>query len=507
MNKWQDIKWRQLLWRDIPNGALICYLILTAVFYTLVTAYFPTQNGDNIEHLHSSFLVATGHVPYRDFFQHHNPLLWYVFAPLMLLFAYDTTIAEISCLISFLVFLKSLTYVYKIGHEFLESRFWSLFAAGVIMAPGIKFYAIDLRPDNYMVCCFMAGLYYYFCYLKEKKSIHLVGAFLLFVLSFLFAQKAIFPLAILGLTGLYFWCNKEIYTRDMLKALILPIVVLSGFLFYLYHYDILRLYFISNYTFNLNLVQGFEFSKVVTLPLYMKVLMFFAWFGCAGWMAAKNRYLGILCLLFVSEFFQRLFYFSPYSYYYWLLLYLGGLCAIVTWKYLDEKLFFLRFVSIGTLLFMLWNACTFSFALWQENASMRYLPDYVTRRINRCDYVFNGDGMMYNIFAKDPAYYWQLIGQLDVIGEETGIYPKPNVNELILKYKPKIIFGRSYFNKFSDESGRKDIVHYVDPKIVEKYYEPTVFYPIYELKKEYDERSCKWDTLLQEWRYDENDVK
>ena len=57
---------------------------------------------------------------------------------------------------------------------------------------------------------------------------------------------------------------------------------------------------------------------------------------------------------------------------------------------------------------------------------------------------------MYNLFGKDPAYYWQLIGQLDVIGEQTGIYPKPDINALILRLKPKFVYGKSYFNKFSD---------------------------------------------------------
>ena len=39
-----------------------------------------------------AIVVWQGQVPYRDFFQHHNPLLWYLFAPVTQLFYRDTAI-------------------------------------------------------------------------------------------------------------------------------------------------------------------------------------------------------------------------------------------------------------------------------------------------------------------------------------------------------------------------------------------------------------------------------
>ena len=108
---------------------------------------------------------------------------------------------------------------------------------------------------------------------------------------------------------------------------------------------------------------------------------------------------------------------------------------------------------------------------------------------------------MYNLFGKDPAYYWQLIGQLDVIGEQTGIAPKPNINELILRLKPKFVFGKSYFNKFADESGKMEIVHYVDKDIIQAFYNPTKFASIYQLKPEFDKRKCVRDPLTGRWKF------
>ncbi len=487
----------------VPVAALTLDLVIMAVLCALVLAYVPTQNGDNVEHIHSSFMVAQGQVPYRDFFQHHNPLLWYLFAPLVKLFAYNTTISEVVSLISFLVFLKSLVYVYRLNAEFLSNKFWGLAAAAAIAAPGYKLYAIDFRPDNYMVFCLIGGIYYLFSYLKEPKIYRLTAAFLWFFISFMFAQKALFPLAVLGCCVLYFWRRGEIKTNDLMKAMILPILGMCGFIWYLWHYDMIELYYLSNYTFNLNLVEGFERGKIVGLPTLMLLWICLGFAGSVVGAISGNKYWRIFIVLFVSEFLQRKLYFSPYSYYYWLLVYFAVLCGIPFLFLLDAKNRSIRFLFVVVLYYFLGKAIFYYHESILHSMDKPYLPDYITRRITPCDYVFNGDGMMYNIFGKDPAYYWQLIGQLDVIGEKTGISPRPDINNLIMQLKPKFIFGRSYFNKFASESGHPQVVHYVDQGLVNRYYQATPFGVIYQLKPKYDKRKCVQDVATGMWRYQE----
>ena len=65
----------------IVSAILVLYYIgfmVWTIFYT------ETGNGDNVEHLHSTWLISQGKIPYKDFFQHHNPLLWFVFSPLLI---------------------------------------------------------------------------------------------------------------------------------------------------------------------------------------------------------------------------------------------------------------------------------------------------------------------------------------------------------------------------------------------------------------------------------------
>ena len=67
----------------------------------------------------------------------------------------------------------------------------------------------------------------------------------------------------------------------MAKALVFPLTGAAAFWGYLCYYDMVTLYYASNYTFNLNLVQGFEMTRIVDFPPYMAVLMWLGFFGAA----------------------------------------------------------------------------------------------------------------------------------------------------------------------------------------------------------------------------------
>ena len=106
--------------------------------------------------------------------------------------------------------------------------------------------------------------------------------------------------------------------------------------------------------------------------------------------------------------------------------------ALAILKKLDDKNRLIRVICVVGVCVVLNTSYKFYMKLIDESDGKDYMPDYITRKITPCDYVFNGDRLMYNMFGLDPHYYWQLIGQLDVVGEKTKIVPKPNMNELIL---------------------------------------------------------------------------
>ncbi|MCX6340370.1 MAG: hypothetical protein NTX71_10730 [Candidatus Aureabacteria bacterium] len=64
---------RSVSMQGISKRAFILFMLLWVVFLAV-------QQGDNFdesEHAHDAWLMGcAGKRPYRDFFQHHNPLLW-----------------------------------------------------------------------------------------------------------------------------------------------------------------------------------------------------------------------------------------------------------------------------------------------------------------------------------------------------------------------------------------------------------------------------------------------
>lgn len=55
--------------------------IALSVIGFLLLAYFGGYNPDEIEHMHVTYLMNNGHMPYRDFPQNHLPIFWFILLP------------------------------------------------------------------------------------------------------------------------------------------------------------------------------------------------------------------------------------------------------------------------------------------------------------------------------------------------------------------------------------------------------------------------------------------
>jgi hypothetical protein len=71
--------------RGFREPACVLALALLGGLFFFRLANFRTRwfNPDELEHMHVSWCIAKGMVPYRDFFEHHTPWLWYMLAPLL----------------------------------------------------------------------------------------------------------------------------------------------------------------------------------------------------------------------------------------------------------------------------------------------------------------------------------------------------------------------------------------------------------------------------------------
>ena len=111
------------LLKDFDETAFCHALKVFIKIAFLVILYGAIFSGfqivDEFEHLHASWLISIGQLPYRDFFEHHHPLLWYVSAPIVSLFYNNVIIFYIMRGVGFLVSFITLIYIYKIALFFI----------------------------------------------------------------------------------------------------------------------------------------------------------------------------------------------------------------------------------------------------------------------------------------------------------------------------------------------------------------------------------------------------
>ena len=478
--------------------------IIFAVFLSFWILFnHQPKTGDDVEHLHSAWLVFNGKVPYNDFFQHHNPLLWYIYAPLLGFMAYDIAVFDVVRIISTLILFLNLYIIWLIVKRFMSNSYMaSLISIASIFPSYVIYSGQDFRPDNYMVFCLILGLFYLLSYLDQHKVKSLVISFSLFALSFFFMQKIIFTLAVVGLIVVYLLIKKQININDFLKALILPLVMVVIFLSWLYYHNIFERYWLSNFTFNLYIPDVYGGLVEKTKPEFYVVgliaLLSSVYFLIKGSVSQR-----IISILWLMEALQRMFYFSLDRHYYYQLQLFNGLMAgpilwLIVRRYNFVSLLVLGVSYLGCYIFG--QYCVNNKLLPQYH---RYVtPKYVIEQTNRCDTVMNGYGITYSIFAKDLTYYWNLNGQLDVIGDKIGLAPLHDINRVIEENLPRIIYTGPYWNEKLRKQNINVWVHLVSDDIKHKYYRQSLFVDMFILKDEYqNRRRCRYDVNTKQWDY------
>lgn len=228
-------------------------------------------NVDEREHLYASYMVFNGYVPYRDFFEHHHPLLWYLFAPFLIWFKNSPEIWYVMRGFGVGVNIGILYFIYKIC-VFLGLKKKEAFG-GCLLYLGFEAIwngGIEFRPDNLSVLFEVGGVYYFFEYVKKRDFGKLIVSYMLFLLSFLVMQKMIFSLIVMGAIILFLPRENKNIKKEMLCFLI-PLECFVAYLFYLYYAGALKDYFELNWLLNWELsFYGWLYERFVfIIPIVM----------------------------------------------------------------------------------------------------------------------------------------------------------------------------------------------------------------------------------------------
>ncbi len=480
---------------------LIWSLLLYAVGFALWTVlYTETGNGDNVEHIHSTWLVAHGKMPYRDFFQHHNPLLWYIFAPFITFFSNILTLLDVAHLVGIIGGMLTFYVVYKIGvNFFVHSRYAVLLSLLGVCPPYFYIYCFNYNPDTFMALFYAIGLYALFSFWKNGKLATLCGAFMAFFVSFLFTQKVLMIFAVLGILSLFVFYHNKTPLKDILYALLLPLLCLVLFITFLYSQNALELYWLSNYPFNVKMQDYYGYRKIDVAEFQMLIpAVVCACISILCFAKAANKYFKIIAVLFIIELLLRCFYFAISPYYMLpLMIYMVCLNSVLFEKIAKKNVWLIFPILVGCLYYAVITPSKYLNTRGRD----RTFATYLAQNITPCDYIVSSFFGNQSIISKDPHYYWSMLGHIDTLGAEMGIKPLPNLTEIVLNYKPKLVFGGEFWNSYYWHQNQYVLLQSIDTKVIDKYYFPTPFPDFYILRYEFRGKNCQYDSKKKDWFY------
>lgn len=459
---------------------ILLFLIGISALSVLINIFIGYQAiTDDLEHIHASWLVWNGQVPYKDFFEHHHPLMWYLFAPIVGMCNRNIMVFFVIRGIMSLVSFATLYVVYRIIKDFISDRITGLLAISIYCASFVVQQTLaQFKPDLFMQLFFMLAVYYFFRFIRDEKQkdLSLCAAFL--TIGFLFLQTIIFLALPLGIIGIYLIYTKKIGLKMLAKAAVIPAVILCSAVMFLYFSGNLERYFQLNWIIN-SQMQSVVPEKATDFSDFY--IIFAIGTGCSLFLLCKNRniYVATLILCFYAEFLLRAFYFSPVIYYFKILLLYNSVIISLVLAEIYRKWKLSTYVVC--LLLLLANLKFFTFENTQADKTLTTLNviSLISKNTTQDDYVLNSPFLPLGIFNKDVHYYWffwHFLGKLD---ETLYNYAEPfDINELIKTKKPKLVIYRKY--QFSEKMGGKQFE--IDENLLSEYYNKTSMDFLYEIK-------------------------
>jgi len=245
------------------NTRYLLYSCLLLISFSLI--YFITNTSfdhDEIEHLHASWLIANGSMPYIDFFEHHHPTLWFMLSPLMAVIS-NYSIATIGIRFLFIInLLLSATLLYTFNKEFIQSNYSHWIIIALISSFAFMRNMIQLRPDPLMVIALCYCVLNLCRWIKQPSAKWMVAAGVWAGIATIILQKAgLFTLIIFAI----FTIHMLIISKNRIQ--VLCHIALSTFagamtlgLFYyaFYYIGLWPDFFFHNYTFNTLMLSLFS---------------------------------------------------------------------------------------------------------------------------------------------------------------------------------------------------------------------------------------------------------
>lgn len=367
----------------------------------LASSFYRSFNHDEFEAIHSGWKILAGEKIYVDFLQTHHFLWYYLLSGIIFVFGENTDAVIAARILSFAMAVGIVWLTYGIARMAYGKKvaMLSLF----LLSGAVIFLqkALEVRPDVPLVLSGLLAVFFLLKYFESKKLWQLVVSSVALFLSFLFLQKAVFLIFLIGLVFLHKLWKKEISWKDFAWYWGGLAVFLGLFIWYVSNVFTWSEYFFWNWTINTKLLNTFPLYKYLWISIQQNPLLWTLYAAGIIVMIKRRSFdvvaffsIGLLATIFATK--------SPFAQYY--LTSLPFVAIVSAWQL--ERL--LRWN--GKLMALLMIATVFGslYVLYDTSDSNRKQLnriEYVLSITDKNDIVYDGDAN-FNLFRKDMDYFW-----------------------------------------------------------------------------------------------------
>lgn len=237
---------------------LLVLVMLGVLGMTAHRAIDRVINPDEIEAVHSSWLVWQGQRPYFDFYQLHHPLLYYALAPIVGL-APERAELLLSLRCLFYGGMIATVIVHHAIARQLANR-WTAWIATFLLATTLAYTnkGYEIRPDLPQTFFSLLAVLFLLRHAKTRSWFDLHGTALSLAVAFLFLQKTLFLLvAVLAIAGLRV-ARKTLTLRELGLALASFSLVVGAFYLHIAWTGDLKRYYLVNWLVNAHPAGAFS---------------------------------------------------------------------------------------------------------------------------------------------------------------------------------------------------------------------------------------------------------
>jgi len=413
--------------------------ILLTIFFVIIVIHLVKRdfNHDEFEAVHTAWKIQQGEKIFVDFFQHHHPFYYYLLIPILAMFGQTVTAVFAMRLLSLVMLALMLFITYRLSLTIFNNKQSSLIGV-LLLSCALVFVnrAIEIRPDVPQTVGSLASLLMLFNYLEKKRRLSLVISAIFLAASFLFLQKAVFLIALIGVTLLICAYKRNISWADVVIYTLVSLLSVLPYFVYLVCSGTLSVYVTFNWLLNMKFLHHFTAFEALGYALLTNTLLcvFYCWGLLQFSKKPQPNRIGWMSLaLLGSVFLIR----APYKQCFMIVIPLMAIIAAnAVWQLFAKRT---KWLVAVLMLSTLPPALFLLNRLKENNAAQIEKINYVLSITGPQDFVYDGK-VAFNLFRRDIDYFWFSVRPDKALATyQTMTQYNYDIYELIEKFRPKII--------------------------------------------------------------------